>query len=870
MADSPALKTAKALLERTRPAKEDLAAAAEALIDERRFGYARELLTRARDATDACTPERRELNTRLAYCTYKDPDLPLGQRLDRALELLDLEAGPGKSADPRALGLAGAIYQRKWDADAQVRHLERALVYHRRAHADTEHADWDYAAVNSALVLDQLAWLEEEEARDAGGVSDVADARRQEARGIRAEVVARHPNPPAPGAGAAGTRWWTEVTVGEALFGLGLWGQAEERLTWARKARGDASWEFEAAARHLATLLRIRPAPPGDDDAAKKAEEAEIKRADGVLKAFLRDWAPGAATANRGKVGLALSGGGFRASFFHIGVLAKLAELDALRHVEVLSCVSGGSIVGAHWYLQVRQLLQEHMDADLLDRDRYIELVEQTVDHFVNGVRRNVRMGVFGDVVNNLKTMSPWSTVTRTMRAGDLYEEALYSRVNDGGGAKRWLSGLFVHPMGSEKVRDTDFDPRTDNWCRSAKVPILVLNAATLNTGHNWQFTASWMGEPASGLDEDVDPAERYRRVPYSRAPEKLRRVRLGHAVAASACVPGIFEPLALSGLYEDRTVRLVDGGVHDNEGTASLLSEDCDVMIVSDASGQMASQNTPSAGIVGVPLRSTAILKARVREAEWRELKARRSGGALHELVYVHLRKDLDSPAVAWEGAEPWDPADEACPERQHSEMTSYGVRTDVQELLANIRTDLDSFTEMEAYALMVSGYRMIEQSFEKGVEGFEPPEPPSNGRHPWKFLRVDDSMRTHGESSRALMKVLAAGKSKWGKPFILMPVWAKIAGGALAAALAVTLIIGAIVACSTSILTVGALGIVVAAGIAIFGLGRIAPRVRAGDAVERALMGAFLCTFGLLVALVYRALDPIYLRAGRVPPDS
>ena len=35
-----------------------------------------------------------------------------------------------------------------------------------------------------------------------------------------------------------------------------------------------------------------------------------------------------------GKVGLGLSGGGFRASLFHIGVLARLAELDILRHVE--------------------------------------------------------------------------------------------------------------------------------------------------------------------------------------------------------------------------------------------------------------------------------------------------------------------------------------------------------------------------------------------------------------------------------------------------------------------------------------------------------------------------------------------------------
>jgi hypothetical protein len=41
------------------------------------------------------------------------------------------------------------------------------------------------------------------------------------------------------------------------------------------------------------------------------------------------------------KIGLALSGGGFRASFFHLGVLRRLAELGLLRRVAVLSTVSG-------------------------------------------------------------------------------------------------------------------------------------------------------------------------------------------------------------------------------------------------------------------------------------------------------------------------------------------------------------------------------------------------------------------------------------------------------------------------------------------------------------------------------------------------
>ena len=80
------------------------------------------------------------------------------------------------------------------------------------------------------------------------------------------------------------------------------------------------------------------------------------------------------------KLGLALSGGGFRASFFHIGVLARLAELDILKHVQVLSTVSGGSIVGAYYYLKLKELF-EGRRKDLIaihggmNRDCYVALV---------------------------------------------------------------------------------------------------------------------------------------------------------------------------------------------------------------------------------------------------------------------------------------------------------------------------------------------------------------------------------------------------------------------------------------------------------------------------------------------------------------
>ena len=48
---------------------------------------------------------------------------------------------------------------------------------------------------------------------------------------------------------------------------------------------------------------------------------------------------------------------------------------------------------------------------------------------------------------------------------------------------------------------------------------MLVLNATTLNTGHNWQFTATWMGEAATTIDNRIDSNDYLRRMYYSEAP---------------------------------------------------------------------------------------------------------------------------------------------------------------------------------------------------------------------------------------------------------------------------------------------------------------------------------------------------------------
>ena len=51
------------------------------------------------------------------------------------------------------------------------------------------------------------------------------------------------------------------------------------------------------------------------------------------------------------KLGLALSGGGFRATLYHLGVVRFLRDAGALQNVSDIASVSGGSILAAHLVL---------------------------------------------------------------------------------------------------------------------------------------------------------------------------------------------------------------------------------------------------------------------------------------------------------------------------------------------------------------------------------------------------------------------------------------------------------------------------------------------------------------------------------------
>jgi predicted acylesterase/phospholipase RssA len=734
MADSVAIRRGEEILASGAAVPAELLGLAKQLEHERALTLARRLLELGYDRPEVRSnlDLRGVFGKRFALLTYKDSELPVEKALNDAFTVLRQSFDLAKTQDQEVLGLAGAIWKRRFDMSAQKRDLERSAAHYTRG--SEQGAAWDqgYTGINAAFVLDLLADLEETDARTAGQEAPAAQDRRQQAHRIREDILANVPEPVEGDEAADRDRcYWTLVTLAEAHFGIGEFDEAQRLLTRAAPVNVP-DWYRETTARQIASLSRV---------AAGRSEQSE-QAARATLDTLVGGNADAVAAAFTGKIGLALSGGGFRAALFHIGVLARLAECDLLRRVEYFSCVSGGSIIGTHFYLELRKLLAEKPD-DVITRDDYITIVQKVERDFLDGVQRNIRTRVAAEWLTNLK-MIILPNYSRTIRVGELYERELFARVEDGlGHQKRWLDDLRIDPYGSTPG---SFNPKTDNWRRVAKVPILVINATALNTGHNWQFTASWMGEPPANVESEIDANYRLRRMYHRQAPQKAGRVRLGHAVAASSCVPGLFEPLPLEMLYLGKVVRLVDGGVHDNQGTAALLEQNCSLLIVSDASGQMNTDDDPTSGLLGVPLRANSILQSRVRVAQFRELEARRRAGLLRGLVFLHLKKGLEADNVDWIDCQ--DPT----PPQRRSPLTPYRVQKHVQRRLAAIRTDLDSFSDTEAYSLMVSAYRMMDEALQSGALGI----PVTVNQHAeWRFLAAGNAVVDPNENSHLMRQL-------------------------------------------------------------------------------------------------------------------
>jgi NTE family protein len=434
------------------------------------------------------------------------------------------------------------------------------------------------------------------------------------------------------------------------------------------------------------------------------------------------------------KLGLALSGGGFRASLFHIGVLSALAELGILRSIEVISSVSGGSIIGAYYYLYVKKLLENNSDTEITSK-QYVDLVKSLTDSFLEEVQKNIRVREYSHFLKNINMIR--QRYSNSDRIAELYDKMFYNRF--AGGSRLAMTDLIIHPKNTVK----SFNIREDNKTRTNRVPMLILNASTLNTGRNWQFTAVDMGErePVKQYDS-FDKDFLFKSFKYTdtsisdKKYEKYRNLPLSIAVAASASVPGIFTPLALTKLYPNSVPMLVDGGVYDNQGLASIVYEKCTDIIISDASGQLNFTKNVGEDNVSVLKRSNSDQMNRIRNQGLESIITRQEASFIHNAVIIHLMEDIEP-----EYLEPGGTIPQA--HRAIGNKTYYGIDRHIQLQLARIRTDLDSFTDVEAYSLMYSGYKMsiskIQGLYNHSLKDASV-NLKSNETNNWKFLKIKE----------------------------------------------------------------------------------------------------------------------------------
>jgi NTE family protein len=238
----------------------------------------------------------------------------------------------------------------------------------------------------------------------------------------------------------------------------------------------------------------------------------------------------------------------------------------------------------------------------------------------------------------------------------------------------------------------------------------------------------------------------------------------LALAVAASAAVPGVFHPLAISDLYEGIRVQLVDGGVQDNQGIQALEDQGCDRLVISDASGQMADKEKPPALAATTLTRTVSVAEDRIRDEQLVHHGAR-------EFNPVHLRMGLEAECVPPLGNER-----KREKESRAGTRTPFGVDYEVQDLLSRIRTDLDYFSDTEALALEMNGYMLATSKIEAASAGTG-----ADGR--WPFLAMREKLE---EPDDAFYAELRAGEKKFLRAFRLRPLLAT----------AVTLVLAAVVA--------------------------------------------------------------------------
>jgi predicted acylesterase/phospholipase RssA len=351
------------------------------------------------------------------------------------------------------------------------------------------------------------------------------------------------------------------------------------------------------------------------------------------------------------KIGLALSGGGFRASLYHLGVARFLRDAGLLSQVTHITAVSGGSIFGAHLVLNWARYNGSAGD------------FEAAAGEFLTFVRLDVRNRIFRRFP--LMLLVRWARwllgrsnrkLTRTGLLEREYQNNLFGDVS-----------LFELP----------------------KTPEIHFLATNVSEGCLCSFNRNGLLMVHRRADDSL----------------YLNHVHVGlatvaMAVTASSAFPGFFPPLELTGADvgansgEFGRQAYTDGGVFDNLGVRMfrclelLLPEDkrlaLDGVLVSDVGKrfEVHGQQRRAGGVIRTALRASDIVMDRVWQLETETFKGTPG------FVFAPMTGVVDRAE---------DPT---------------ALHPEIQRQAANIRTDLDRFSDLEISSLVQHGYSVARKA--------------------------------------------------------------------------------------------------------------------------------------------------------------
>jgi NTE family protein len=272
----------------------------------------------------------------------------------------------------------------------------------------------------------------------------------------------------------------------------------------------------------------------------------------------------------RDGIALCLSGGGYRAMLFHVGVLIRLNEFGILKQLNRVSSVSGGSITAGVLGMNWKKLAFN-----------------------ASGVADNLPEML----IQPIRKMAGTTIDASSIVGGVLWR----------GTVAEWVSSKYSDLLfGNATLQDLPDD---------TEGPRFVLNATNVQSGALFRMSRPYVGDYRIG------------RIHHMKLP-------LSTAVAASSAFPPVLSPMTIDTNPADfrpdngsdlcrrpftDTVVLSDGGVYDNLGLETAM--EYRTLLVSDAGGKMAPEEEPASNWAEHSKRILDIVDDQVRNLRKRML---------------------------------------------------------------------------------------------------------------------------------------------------------------------------------------------------------------------------------------------------------